>query len=123
MQPERAVVLIRQSRMRSVGVQHLEQPIDVILPVGSPLVPALRQKTALGEERAAVLGRRLLRSFLGFYLHCDVIEQSFQEAACLAVRRRPIAPRMRFDCLIKVPHGHDKVEMLQELVDFIVGRR
>jgi hypothetical protein len=56
MQPERTVVLIRETWMRSVGVQHLEQPIDVVLAVNSPLVPVLRQKSSLGQERATVLG-------------------------------------------------------------------
>lgn len=40
--PERAVVFIREARMRAVGVKHFEQPVDVILPVLRPLVKKYR---------------------------------------------------------------------------------
>jgi len=42
MQTKGAVIFIRQARMRTIRVQHFEQPVDVILPVLGPLVPVGR---------------------------------------------------------------------------------
>jgi uncharacterized membrane protein YkvA (DUF1232 family) len=51
----------------------------------------------------------------------DITEKSFQKTARLAVCSRPIAPRMRFNRLVKVPHWHDEVEVLQELMNLVIG--
>jgi hypothetical protein len=53
-QPERVVIFIREAGMRPVGVKHLEQSIQIVLPVAGPLVLVDRQKSALRQPTAPV---------------------------------------------------------------------
>ena len=74
-QTKRAMVLIREAGMRSIGVKHLEQAIDVVLAVRGPFVPVNGKETdrRLGEHRATVFGRRQGICAGAVYVARDVI--------------------------------------------------
>ena len=44
------VALVRKAGVRSLGVQHLEQAVDVVLPVSGPLVSADRKEPDLRQQ-------------------------------------------------------------------------
>lgn len=48
-QAKRAVVVIGQAWMRTIRVQHLEQPVDVALALRSPLIPIFREETPIRQ--------------------------------------------------------------------------
>lgn len=55
MEPEGAVIFIGKAWVRSFGVQHFEEAVDVVLPVLTPLVTIRCKKADLSKERAPVL--------------------------------------------------------------------
>ena len=102
MQTKRAEVLVRKSRVRALGVQHLEEAVDVVLAVGRPFVPVDGEKAdaRVGEECSAVLRAGPLRRFLRSDIPGDVVEQALQKGPQLAVAGRPIATRVGINGLI-----------------------
>ena len=125
MQAKGAVILIREPRMRALGVQHLEEAIDVVLAVCGPFV-AVDGKEAdarIGQERAPALRTGPLRGFLRPDIAGDVVEQALQKSSELAIAGRPIATRVRLDGLIKMAERRHELKRLEKLMDLVVGLR
>jgi hypothetical protein len=97
-QPEGRVVLVRQTRVRAVGVEHLEQTVDEVLAVLRPFVAVDRQKALGSEHRASVLGRRAAGGSRMIHGERDGIEEAFEEGSQLGIGGRPITAGVRLDC-------------------------
>jgi len=48
------VIFIREARVRTLRVEHFEEPVDVVLPVLGPLVAIHREETDFCEQGAPV---------------------------------------------------------------------
>ena len=111
-QPEGAVLLIGEPRVRAVGMQALEQAVDEVPPVGTPFVEALIQEAQLRQAGTAVFARgqgacaRIERA--GY-----VVEQAFVKGAKLPVGRGPFAAAVRGARLVEVTLRSRKAELPQ----------
>lgn len=54
MKTEGAVILVGQPGMRPLSMKHFEKAINVVLPVGRPLIPVGCEKADVGEKSAAI---------------------------------------------------------------------
>ena len=121
-QPESAVIFIRQARMGAIGMKHLEQPVDVVLSVLCPFVAVFGQKAKLRQPRAAILGGKLLR-LVRAPVEGNRVKQSFEKRTKLGIGGGPIASGMRFNSLGKMANRLQEAEVLQQLMNLIVDGR
>jgi hypothetical protein len=104
-------------------VEHLEKTVDVVLPIGRPLIPIGRKKANVPEKGAAIFRRRALCGLLRSDFSRNVIEEAFEERTELPICRCPVPAGVRFDSLVEVAEGRGELELLQKLVDFVIGLR
>jgi len=107
------VIFIRQAGMRTVRVQHPEQPIDVAFAVLRPFVAAFGEVANFCQERATVLGRGLGRT-ISTFVKGNRVKKSFKERSELGVRRRPVAPRVCLNPLTEMAERLQKAEVLEQ---------
>ncbi len=74
MQAKGAVVFIREARVRTLRVEHLEEAVDVVLSVLGPLVAIHRQEADFCEQDAPVFRTWPLGCFLRSHVAGDVVE-------------------------------------------------
>lgn len=85
------MVFVRQAWMRTFRMQHLEQAVDVVLPISRPFVAIEGEETDFGQQGAPVLGYGPTGRLLLPHIPGDVVEQALKEGAPLPVGGRPVA--------------------------------
>lgn len=91
MKAECTVVLIRQSGVRAVRMQHLEETAEEALAIGGHLISGRGQKPLFGEQCASIFRGLTVLHIRWKFVPSNVIEQPLKKRPHLGVCSSPIA--------------------------------
>lgn len=99
--------------MRAVGVEHLEETVEVVLTVSRPLASVLRKEAdaCVCEHGAAILRGGHRRRPILVDVPRYVVEQRFKKGSKLGVGGSPLTTRVCFDGLLEVAGRNSELKV------------
>ena len=117
------MILVGQPRVTAMSMKHLEQAVDEVLAVLSPLVAVDRYKSLGGEHCTPILRCRAARRRNTVDRERNCVEEAFEKCSSLRIGSCPIATSVRFNRLIEMPGRHLEAELPKQAPNLVVRFR